>query len=85
MVTTHKYLDSDTNGTNTLNFHYISQIENIRGTNGIDLLMGKHGENNWIMAGAGNDTIFLSTGINHIDGEAGNNWISLPKYEWSYF
>ncbi|MGJ0359846.1 hypothetical protein NG785_09320 [Aliarcobacter cryaerophilus] len=69
----------DTNGTNTLNFDYISQIENIRGTNGIDLLMGKHGENNSIMAGDGNDTIFLSTGINHIDGETGSNWISLQN------
>jgi Ca2+-binding RTX toxin-like protein len=62
-----------------LEFDYLSQIEHIQGTSGIDLLMGKHGENNSIMAGGGDDTVFLSSGINHIDGEAGNNWISLQN------
>jgi Ca2+-binding RTX toxin-like protein len=73
----------DSNGDIIANeFDYIMQIEHIQGSNATDLLMGKHGENNSIMAGDGDDTIFLSSGINHIDGEGYTdigNWLSLEN------
>ncbi|MBE0496622.1 MAG: hypothetical protein IBX45_09450, partial [Campylobacterales bacterium] len=69
----------DSTGAQTGSFDYVRQVEHIKGTEGVDWLMGKHGENNSIMAGGGDDTIFLSTGINHIDGEGGNNWLSLQN------
>jgi len=64
----------------TTSFDYLSQIENIKGTSGIDTLGGSHGVNNSILAGAGDDTIFLSTGTDYIDGGDGTgDWISLEN------
>ncbi|MEJ5167710.1 MAG: calcium-binding protein, partial [Arcobacteraceae bacterium] len=64
----------------TTSFDYLSQIEHIKGTSGIDTLGGSHGVNNSILAGAGDDTIFLSTGTDYIDGGDGTgDWISLEN------
>ncbi|MGB3945718.1 MAG: calcium-binding protein, partial [Candidatus Saccharimonadales bacterium] len=64
----------------TTSFDYLSQIEHIKGTDGIDTLGGSHGVNNSILAGAGDDTIFLSTGTDYLDGGDGTgDWISLQN------
>ena len=54
--------------TSPTEFDYLKGIEDIKGTNYIDSLMGDANDNT-ILAGAGNDTIFLDAGgIDYIDG-----------------
>jgi len=65
-------------------FDYIAQIENIKGTNQTDTLGGDSGKNS-ILAGGGDDTIYLSTsGNDYLDGGANGtygDWLSL---EYAY-
>ncbi|NCB96426.1 MAG: calcium-binding protein, partial [Negativicutes bacterium] len=75
----------DSSGVATVNFDYARQIEHIIGSAGGDKLMGKHGENNTILAGNGDDTLFLSSGQNYLDGQGnttltgGGDWLSLQN------
>ena len=67
----------NSSGVQTGNFDYVRQVEHIIGSTGDDQLMGKHAENNTILAGNGDDTLYLSTGQDYLNGENGSDWISL--------
>ena len=67
----------NSSGAQTGNFDYVRQVEHIIGSTGDDQLMGKHAENNTILAANGDDTLYLSTGQDYLNGENGSDWISL--------
>ena len=69
----------DINGAETGNFDYVAQVENIIGSSGTDYLMGQHGINNTILAGTGDDTLYLSSGQDYLDGQADSDWLSLQN------
>ena len=71
-----------TNNDTPTDFDLISQIENIIGTNQVDVLGGNAGEDNSILAGDGDDTIFHSSAVgnNYVDGQAGSDWLNLEYY-----
>ena len=64
-------------------FDLITQIENIKGTNQTDIL-GGNTKDNTILAGAGDDTVFLSSGNDYLDGgtldQTTGDWLSLEYY-----
>eukprot|EP01029_Cantina_marsupialis_P016090 TRINITY_DN3571_c0_g1_i1.p1 TRINITY_DN3571_c0_g1~~TRINITY_DN3571_c0_g1_i1.p1 ORF type:complete len:5289 (+),score=1833.13 TRINITY_DN3571_c0_g1_i1:2362-15867(+) len=70
------------NNDSTTDFDLISQIENIIGTDLVDTLGGVDTEDNSILAGDGDDTIFHSNSVgnNYVDGEDGSDWLSLEYY-----
>jgi Ca2+-binding RTX toxin-like protein len=65
-------------------FDYVRQVENISGSSENDIFRGTTVGNS-ILSGAGDDTIYITTGTDYIDGGTNNDWVDMTYMPNAYF